>query len=574
MRSKSFGERIADVLIEDGLLLPNQLEEAVNIQKNEGGRLLKILTDREFVTEQDMAFSMGRCLNTPPVNLTKLQVPEEIMSLVPRDMAKANKLVPIARVNGKLFVAMADPTNVLAVDDVKRRTQLEVVPMIATEKAVSDALAGVHGGGNMSQVLRQVAEEAAAQSAESVEVEKIKREDIDLDRLASDSEDAPVIKIVNLILAQAVREKASDIHIEPFQNTLKLRYRVDGELMIAESPPKALQLAITSRIKILAGLNIAERRVPQDGRFRIKVMGKEVDLRISILPTAHGEKIVIRILDKSSLSASIDKMGMDQSTLDKFRKAIDAPHGMILVTGPTGSGKTTTLYSVLHELNSPQYNIVTVEDPIEYELTGINQVAVRADIGLDFASALRSILRQDPDIVMVGEIRDNETADIAVKAALTGHQVLSTLHTNDAAGAITRLDDMGIEPFLISSSILMSCAQRLVRRVCTNCREEFVPEAEMFDRLSMKTDNETIFYQGTGCDRCKGRGYLGRVAIIEALPVSEAIRRLIIKRASAAVIKNQAVSEGMKTLRMVGVEKAMEGITTLEEIWRVTSEDH
>ena len=574
MRSKSFGERIADVLIEDGLLLPNQLEEAVNIQKNEGGRLLKILTDREFVTEQDMAFSMGRCLNTPPVNLTKLHVPEEIMSLVPRDMAKANKLVPIARVNGKLFVAMADPTNVLAVDDVKRRTQLEVVPMIATEKAVNDALAGVHGGGNMSQVLRQVAEEAAAQSAESVEVEKIKREDIDLDRLASDSEDAPVIKIVNLILAQAVREKASDIHIEPFQNTLKLRYRVDGELVLAESPPKALQLAITSRIKILAGLNIAERRVPQDGRFRIRVMAKEIDLRISILPTAHGEKIVIRILDKSSLSSSIDKMGMDQATLDKFRKAIDAPHGMILVTGPTGSGKTTTLYSVLHELNSPQYNIVTVEDPIEYELTGINQVAVRADIGLDFASALRSILRQDPDIVMVGEIRDNETADIAVKAALTGHQVLSTLHTNDAAGAITRLDDMGIEPFLISSSILMSCAQRLVRRVCTNCREEFIPEAEMFDRLSMKTDKETIFYHGTGCDRCKGRGYLGRVAIIEALPVSEAIRRLIIKRASAAVIKNQAVSEGMKTLRMVGVEKAMEGITTLEEIWRVTSEDH
>ena len=573
MRSKSFGERIADVLIEDGLLLPNQLEEAVSIQKSQGGRLLKILTDKEFVTEQDMAFSMGRCLNTPPINLSKLRVPEDIMELVPRDMAKANKLVPIARLNGKLFVAMADPTNVLAVDDLKRRVQLEIVPMIATERAVTEMLSGAHGSTNMSQVLRQVAEEAA-QSAESVEVQQVKREDIDLDRLASDSEDAPVIKIVNLILAQAVKEKASDIHIEPFQNTLKLRYRIDGELALAESPPKALQLAITSRIKILAGLNIAERRVPQDGRFRIKVMGKEVDLRISILPTAHGEKIVIRILDKSTLTASIDQMGMDESTLGKFKKAIDAPHGMILVTGPTGSGKTTTLYSVLHELNSTQYNIVTVEDPIEYEVVGINQVSVRADIGLDFASALRSILRQDPDIVMVGEIRDNETADIAVKAALTGHQVLSTLHTNDAAGAITRLDDMGIEPFLISSSILMSCAQRLVRRVCTNCREEFLPEAEMFEKLSMAQPKETVFYHGTGCDRCKGRGYLGRVAIIEALPVSEAVRRLIIKRASAAVIKNQAVSEGMKTLRMVGVEKAMEGITTLEEIWRVTSEDH
>src|SRR2546423_1645787 len=573
MRSKSFGERIADVVIEEGLLLPNQLEEAIGIQKSEGGRLLKILTDRQFVTEQDMVFSMGRCLNTPPVNLSRLRVPEEVMSLVPREMAKANRLVPIARLDGKLFVAMADPTNVLAVDDLKRRVQLEIVPMIATERAVQDALSGVHGAGNMSQVMKKVAEEAA-QNADAVEVQTNKREDIDLDRLASDSEDAPVIKIVNLILAQAVKEKASDIHIEPFQNSLKLRYRVDGELMQAESPPKALQLAITSRIKILAGLNIAERRVPQDGRFRIKVMGKEVDLRISILPTAHGEKIVIRILDKSSLTSSIDKMGMDQGTLEKFKKAIDAPHGMILVTGPTGSGKTTTLYSVLHELNSPNYNIVTVEDPIEYEVVGINQVAVRADIGLDFASALRSILRQDPDIVMVGEIRDNETADIAVKAALTGHQVLSTLHTNDAAGAITRLDDMGIEPFLISSSILMTCAQRLVRRICPNCKEEFVPEPELLEKVGLGEKKDIVFYHGTGCDRCKGRGYAGRAALIEALPVSEAVRRLIIKRASAAVIKNQAVTEGMKTLRMNGIGKGLEGINTLEEVWQVTAEDH
>jgi type II secretory ATPase GspE/PulE/Tfp pilus assembly ATPase PilB-like protein len=355
---------------------------------------------------------------------------------------------------------------------------------------------------------------------------------------------------------------------------LKLRYRVDGDLAAAESPPKALQLAITSRIKILAGLNIAERRVPQDGRFRVKVMGKEVDLRVSVLPTSHGEKVVIRILDKTALTGSIDQMGLDEETLVKFRKAIDAPHGMILVTGPTGSGKTTTLYSVLQELNNPQYNIVTVEDPIEYELNGINQVSVRNDIGLDFASALRSILRQDPDIVMVGEIRDNETADIAVKAALTGHQVLSTLHTNDAAGAITRLDDMGIEPFLISSSILMTCAQRLVRRICTNCREEFMPEPEIFTRLGVEPKAETVFYRGSGCDRCKGRGYLGRLAIIEALTVTEAVRRLIMKRASAAVIKNQAVAEGMKTLRMTGIDKALEGQTTLEEVLRVAADDH
>ncbi|MDP9098628.1 MAG: Flp pilus assembly complex ATPase component TadA [Verrucomicrobiota bacterium] len=572
MRSKSFAERIADVLIEDGLLLPSQLEEAVGLQQKEGGRLLKILTDKQFVTDQDMTVSMGRCLNTPLINLSKVRVPEEIMSLVPRELAKANKLVPIARVNGKLFVAMADPTNVLAVDDVKRRVQLDIVPMIATERAVHDVLAGVHGGARMTEVLKQVADDAEA--AGEVEVQTKKNEEIDLDRLATDSADAPVIKIVNLILVQAVKEKASDIHIEPFQKSLKLRYRIDGELIVAESPPKGLQLAITSRIKILAGLNIAERRIPQDGRFRIKVLAKDVDLRVSILPTAYGEKIVIRILDKAALTGSIDQMGMDESTLDKFKKAIDAPHGMILVTGPTGSGKTTTLYSVLQELNSPQYNIVTVEDPIEYELTGINQVSVRNDIGLDFASALRSILRQDPDIVMVGEIRDNETADIAVKAALTGHQVLSTLHTNDAAGAITRLDDMGIEPFLISSSVIMACAQRLVRRICSNCREEFVPEPEMFERLGMAVPEGATFFHGSGCDRCKHRGYLGRVAIIEALPVSEAIRRLIIKRASAAVVKNQAISEGMRTLRMIGIDKAIEGVTTLEEIWRVTAEDH
>ncbi|HEY5035831.1 MAG TPA: ATPase, T2SS/T4P/T4SS family [Chthoniobacterales bacterium] len=570
-RSKSFGERIADVLIEDGLLLPNQLQEAIGIQKTKGGRLLKILTDKQFVSDQDMAFSMGRCLNTPPINLARVRVPEEILNLVPREMAKAHKLVPIARLENKLFVAMADPTNVLAVDDLKRRVELEIIPMIATERAVNDALSGVHAAStNMSQVLKQVSEEIAS----DVEVQQQKREDIDLDRLATDSEDAPVIKIVNLILAQAIKEKASDIHIEPFQRTLKLRYRIDGELVAAESPPKALQLAITSRIKILAGLNIAERRIPQDGRFRIRVMGKDVDLRISILPTQHGEKVVIRILDKSALAGSIDTMGMDEETVKRFRKAIDAPHGMILVTGPTGSGKTTTLYSVLQELNSPNYNIVTVEDPIEYELMGVNQVQARPDIGLDFASALRSILRQDPDIVMVGEIRDNETADIAVKAALTGHQVLSTLHTNDAAGAIARLDDMGIEPFLISSSVIMACAQRLIRRVCLNCREEFVPEPEMFARLNMEPAEGQVFYHGVGCDRCKGRGYSGRAAIIEALPVSETIRRLIIKRASAAVIKNQAIAEGMKTLRMVGIDKALEGITTLEEVWRVTAEDH
>src|SRR3954468_1487545 len=569
MSIKSFGERIADVLIEDGLLLPAQLAEAMDVQKKQGGRLLKLLTDKGYVTEQDMVISMGRCLDTPPVNLSKLRVPEEIANLVPKEMARAYKLAPIGRLGNKLFVAMADPLNVLALDDLRQRTKLEIVPMITTERAVTEALSGV---GNSSAAMDKVLQEAAQESAEVEEVAQ-KRDEIDLDRLAVESEDAPVVKIVNLILVQALKEKASDIHIEPFEKLIKLRYRIDGNLVEATPPPKALQLPIASRIKILAGLDIAERRLPQDGRFRIRVSGKEVDLRISLLPTVYGEKIVIRILDKGALSGSVETMGMDSGTLERFKKAIDAPHGMILVTGPTGSGKTTTLYSVLSELNSPEYNIVTVEDPIEYQLSGINQVAVKADIGLSFADALRSILRQDPDIVMIGEIRDNETADIAVKAALTGHQVLSTLHTNDAAGAITRLDDMGIEPFLISSSILLACAQRLVRRVCPNCKEEFQPEPELLEKLSIDPNEGTTFFHGHGCDRCKRRGYQGRAAVIEVLPVSETIRRLIIKRASAAVIKNQAIAEGMKTLRMVGVDKAREGITTLEEVLRVTAED-
>ena len=481
MSIKSFGERIADVLIEDGLLLPSQLEEAMDIQKKQGGRLLKLLTDKQFVTEQDMVISMGRCLDTPPINLSKVRISEEILDLVPKEMARAYKLAPICRLGNKLFVAMADPLNVLALDDLRQRTKLEIVPMITTERSVSEALSGVNSASAaMDQMLRE-----AAETTDDIQEVHQKRDDIDLDKLAHESEDAPVVKIVNLILVQALKEKASDIHIEPFEKTLKLRYRVDGNLIEASSPPKSLQLPIASRIKILAGLDIAERRLPQDGRFRIRVSGKEVDLRISILPTVYGEKIVIRLLDKGALSGSVSQLGMDEYTLAAFKKAIDAPHGMILVTGPTGSGKTTTLYSVLQELNSPEYNIVTVEDPIEYQLIGINQVAVKADIGLDFAGALRSILRQDPDIVMIGEIRDNETADIAVKAALTGHQVLSTLHTNDAAGAISRLDDMGIEPFLIASSILLTCAQRLVRKICPNCKEEFSPEPEVFAALGI-----------------------------------------------------------------------------------------
>ena len=571
MAAKTFGERIADVLIEDGLLLPSQLEEVMGIQKQQGGRIVKILTSKGYVTEQDMVISIGRCLDVPPINLPKVHPNEEVASLIPKEIARAYKLAPVCKLAQKLFVAMADPMNVLALDDLRQRTKLEIVPMIATEKAIDDALSGVNTGGMaMAQVMQDAAEEADG-GLESIQEN---RDHLDLDKLRNQGEDAPAVKVVNLILVQALKEKASDIHIEPFEKTLKLRYRVDGNLIEASSPPKSLQLPIASRIKILARLDIAERRLPQDGRFRIRIAGKEIDLRISFLPTIYGEKIVIRLLDKSALSGSVATLGLDEPTLAIFKKAIDAPHGMILLTGPTGSGKTTTLYSVLQELNNPEYNIVTVEDPVEYQLVGINQVAVRPEIGLTFAGALRSILRQDPDIVMIGEIRDQETADIAVKAALTGHQVLSTLHTNDAAGAISRLDDMGIEPFLIASSVLLTCAQRLVRRICSNCKEEFVPEPDVFEKLGIPELVGETFYRGAGCERCKGRGYSGRAAVLEILPVTEPIRRLIVKRASASVIKNQAVQDGMKTLRMAGIDKAREGITTLEEVLRVTSEDH
>ncbi|MCX6968059.1 MAG: ATPase, T2SS/T4P/T4SS family [Verrucomicrobia bacterium] len=570
MAAKTFGERIADVLIEDGLLLPSQLEEVMGLQKQQGGRIVKILTSKGYVTEQDMVISIGRCLDVPPINLAKVHPADEVTDLIPKEIARAYKLSPVCKLANKLFVAMADPMNVLALDDLRQRTKLEIIPMIATEKAIEDALSGVNTGGMaMAQVMQD-----AAETDSGLETLQENRDHLDLDKSRDPADDAPAVKVVNLILIQALKEKASDIHIEPFEKSLKLRYRVDGNLIEASSPPKSLQLPIASRIKILARLDIAERRLPQDGRFRIRIAGKEIDLRISFLPTIYGEKIVIRLLDKSALSGSVQTLGLDEQTLRIFKNAIDAPHGMLLLTGPTGSGKTTTLYSVLQELNNPEYNIVTVEDPVEYQLIGVNQVAVRPEIGLTFANALRSILRQDPDIVMIGEIRDQETADIAVKAALTGHQVLSTLHTNDAAGAISRLDDMGIEPFLIASSVLLTCAQRLVRRICSNCKEEFLPQPDVFEKLGIPELIGETFCRGAGCERCKGRGYAGRAAILEILPITEPIRRLIVKRASASVIKNQAVQEGMKTLRMAGIDKAREGITTLEEVLRVTSEDH
>jgi type IV pilus assembly protein PilB len=508
---------------------------------------------------------LGRCGIAP-----------EIAELLPKEVCQNHKVVPVSRLENKLFLAMADPLNVLAIDDVRRITKLEISPLIASEKSIIDKLHHLDSGkaGTMEDIINDAAKASeAATDADGLETVKETIEEVNLDKLAASSEEAPVIKLANLILVQAIKERASDIHVEPFEKMVRLRYRVDGALIDKVPPPKNLQIALMSRLKIMSCLDIAERRLPQDGRMRVKVSGRDYDLRVSFLPTVHGEKCVLRVLDKGNLSASMDKLGLDSDTFRRFRAAVDAPHGLLLVTGPTGSGKTTTLYSALNELNNPEYNIVTVEDPVEFQIPGINQVPVRKEIGLSFANALRSILRQDPDIVMIGEIRDTETAEIAVEAALTGHQVLSTMHCNDAPGAVARLDDMGIAPFLISSSVILACAQRLMRRICSHCKEPVTYPATMFRDLGIPANfcDGVTLHRGRGCERCNNTGYSGRTAIIEAMTVTDDIRKAIIARASSMEIGKIAINQGMKTLRYAALDKVKEGGSTLEQTLVVTA---
>ena len=574
---KSFGERIADALVEDGLLTAKQVVELLEQQKKEGVRLLKLVTEKGYVGEQDLAVSMGRVLNVPPVNLGRASIAVEVAELLPRDVAVNYRVCPVSRLENRLFLAMADPLNVLAIDDVKRLTKLDIVPMIASERAITDKLHQIESAksGTMEDII-QDAEQKAADEADGLETVKDIVEEVNIDQLSAGSDEAPVIKLANLIIVQAIKDRASDIHIEPFEKMVRLRYRIDGVLVDRTPPPKNLQVPLMSRIKIMSSLDIAERRLPQDGRMRVKVNGRDYDMRVSFMPTVHGEKVVMRVLDKSNLSASMDKLGMDPDSFRRLASAVAAPHGLLLVTGPTGSGKTTTLYSALNELNCTDYNIITVEDPVEFQVPGINQVPVRKEIGLTFANALRSILRQDPDIVMIGEIRDTETAEIAIEAALTGHQVLSTMHCNDAAGAIARLDDMGIAPFLISSSLLLACAQRLVRRICAGCMEPVTYPQQMYRDLGIPPgffDGSQVF-RGRGCERCNNTGYAGRMAVIEALTMSDELRKLVINRAPAMEIGNLAIAQGMKTLRMVSLEKVKEGLTTLEQVMVVTAAGH
>jgi type IV pilus assembly protein PilB len=572
---KSFGERIADALIEDGLLNAQQVGELLEQQKREGTRLLKLILAKGLVSESDMVVSMGRVLNVPPINVARIGVSPETAELISREIATNHKVLPVSRLENKLFVAMADPLNVLALDDIRRITKLEVVPLIASEKAILDKLSNLDSGQDRMRQIVEDAQRAAEDDAEAenLQVARETMEEVNLDQLAASSEEGPVIKLANLIIVQAIKDRSSDIHLEPFEKTVRLRYRIDGSLIEVTPPPKNMQVPLVSRLKIMSNLDIAERRLPQDGRMRVRVGGRDVDLRVSILPTVHGEKCVLRILDKGNLSTSLDRLGLDQDTFRRFKAAVDAPHGLLLVTGPTGSGKTTTLYSALNELNNPEYNIITVEDPVEFQIPGINQVATKKEIGLSFANALRSILRQDPDIIMIGEIRDTETAEIAVESALTGHQVLSTLHCNDAPGAIARLDDMGIAPFLISSSVILACAQRLMRKICPVCKEPVTYPPRMYEDLGLDPNyfEGSTLYRGRGCERCKNTGYAGRMAIIEAMTVSEEIKRLVIDRAGAHEIGKVAIAMGMKTLRTVALERAREGVTTLEQTLLTTS---
>ena len=529
-----------------------------------------VLLKQGVVSDTDMALATAEYLELRPISLADFTPDTTLIDLLDKDKWKDLKILPICKIGTRLTIAMADPFDVVSRDSIASTTDMEMVPVVALEKEIADILESI------TNEPAQALEDILKDMAEEGEVEEIGMDSLDdgnLDDMLENAGDAPVIRIVNSILIEALRKGASDIHIEPMEKSVRLRNRVDGMLYEIPSPPKNLQNAIISRLKIMSNLDIAERRVPQDGRFKIKALGKEVDIRMSILPTVHGEKIVMRILDKSALAPNLGALGLDQLSLDNFAYALAQPYGMILVTGPTGSGKTTTLYSALQELNVVGTNIITTENPVEYQLEGINQVQINPVVGLNFATALRSILRQDPDVLMVGEIRDKETATIAVEAALTGHLVLSTLHTNDAAGAIARLIDMGIEPFMLASSLLLTQAQRLFRKLCPVCKKEIDIPLETLEKNRIDPEHlaDTQFYQTAGCPKCNSVGYKGRGGIMEILLVNELLRTTILNNSEADAIAKIAVENGMRTLREAGLDRVRSGLTTIEEILRVTS---
>jgi len=516
-----------------------------------------------------MLSTFARTNNIAPISLSKIEIEVEVFELITEKTALYYNAVPIGKMGNYLTMALADPLNVFAIDDLALMTNSKIIPVVALSSDIKSTLDKYYRQTeNFDEILANISDDDMTGTI-------IKDEELDIDSSGDETAAAPVVKLVNVILTKAIEERASDIHIEPFDNKTVIRYRIDGVLYERSSPPPTLYRSIVSRIKVISQLDISERRLPQDGRFRIRTKGREIDFRVSTLPTVHGEKVVMRVLDKSYQTSDIEKIGMEGNPLRRFLQALDQPHGMIFVTGPTGSGKTTTLYACIRRLNKPEVNIVTVEDPVEYQFQGINQVQIKADIQLTFATGLRSILRQDPDIVMVGEVRDHETADISVKAALTGHLVLTTLHTNDSSSSFARIIDMGVEPYLVASAINLVVAQRLARRLCNRCKEPIEIDSETLTRAQFtpSPDTKPAFHKPVGCRYCRQTGYSGRLALLEVLEVSEELRRLILTKSDTSNIKRQALNDGLETLRQVGLSRAAEGITSLEEILRVTKSD-
>jgi type IV pilus assembly protein PilB len=562
--------RLGELLVRENLISLAQLQKAQDEQRKSGTRLGYSLTKLGILDEQELTNFLSKQYGVPSINLSDFEISPDVLQLVPAELAKRHQLLPVNRAGATLIVAMSDPSNIYAIDDLKFRTGLNIEVVVASELAIDESIQRYYEKHvSYDDVLGDI-------DADAVEVGS-DADDFNIVDLEKASGEAPVIKLCNVILLNAIKKRASDIHIEPYERAFRVRYRIDG-VLYEENPPLPLKLknAVTSRIKIMAQLDISERRLPQDGRIKLKLgKDKEMDFRVSVLPTLFGEKIVLRILDKSNLQLDMTKLGFEDKQLADFMKAIHQPYGMVLVTGPTGSGKTTTLYSALQELNKTTRNISTAEDPVEYNLMGINQVQMHEDVGLNFATALRAFLRQDPNIIMVGEIRDFETAEIAVKAALTGHLVLSTLHTNDAPSTVSRLLNMGVEPFLVTASVNLILAQRLARKICSDCKQAIETNVKALTDLGVRPEvaHKMQLYKGAGCRTCSNTGYKGRIALYEVMPFTEPLKELVLQGASTAEVKAEAIRGGMKSLRMSGIEKLIGGITTVEEVLRVSVAD-
>jgi len=563
--------RLGELLLRDQIISPEQLQRAQEESRKSGDRLGNALIKTGAIPEEDLTQFLSKQYGVPAVNLAEFDIDAEVIALVPKDVAIRHRVVPVNRAGSSLIVAIADPSNILAIDDLKFVTGYNIEAVVASDVGISDAIERYYNKKeelDITKVMNEIQEEVEVGGSGEAEINMV-----DLEKAA---DDAPVVKLCNHLLLSAIQKGASDIHVEPYEKSYRVRFRVDGVLHEEMSPPVKLKAALSSRLKIMAHLDIAERRLPQDGRIKLKVgEDKEMDFRVSVLPTLFGEKIVLRLLDKGNLQLDMTKLGFEQDQLNDFKHAIESPYGMVLVTGPTGSGKTTTLYSALSELNTLSDNICTAEDPVEFNLSGINQVQMHEDIGLNFAAALRSFLRQDPDIIMIGEIRDFETAEIAIKAALTGHLVLSTLHTNDAPSTITRLLNMGVEPFLVTASVQLVQAQRLVRKICAGCKQPTeTPKDELKSLGATDAEIDTAScHRGVGCQVCGGSGYKGRVALYEVMPFKDALKELVLQGAAAVEIKAEAIRVGMRTLRMSGVRKICEGVTSVDEVARITAAD-